>query len=488
MPPSGDKLGGVRLLILLNPGHTSRNYLIGIVRAAQRLGVFAGAVELEPLWRELEAPGANSAAARAAAAKQMAELCRTQRVTHVLGYTHNGVLDFGVRADPAARAGADPAAPIGLFTALGVRHILLWTDHPHWAGRGVAMAPGISAILAHESHLHIVKSHAAAEELSVIPGWERVAALTMGEDYEAMIPARDVSRVHDVVLIQSDAAPVHEALARFLGEADPDPRAMMEAMRGPTIAYARLTLENMTRETGAAAEPTPIGACEALAAALIERRLDAPLPSWWRTAAPIRAAHGEAARWLESDLRRWVSFTAALNTLVNWRRSFWPAWLVRRGVSVGLYGSPAHAACAAAPGATTPAPGAQAWISYTRQPSVYAAGRVALNINAGHDEEGLTHKPFQIAAAGAACAHHDTIGLAGAFEPGVEVAPFVRGSELLETVRRLADDERARTEMGEAMRARALRDHTWDHFLVRALAVDAGAPECDKGLEMRVEG
>ncbi len=68
------------------------------------------------------------------------------------------------------------------------------------------------------------------------------------------------------------------------------------------------------------------------------------------------------------------------------------------------------------------------------------------------------------------------------------MAPFVRGSELLETVRRLADDERARTEMGEAMRARALRDHTWDHFLVRALAVDAGAPECDKGLEMRVEG
>lgn len=477
MPSTGDKLGGVRLLILLNPGHTSRNYLIGIVRAAQRLGVFAGAVELEPFWRELAASGVNSPAVRAAGAKQMAELCRTQRVTHVLGYTHNGVLDFGARADPAAQAGANHAAPMGLFAALGVRHILLWTDHPHWAGGGAALAPAISAILAHGSHLHIVKSRAAAEELRAIAGWERVVALTMGEDYEAMVPDRSVAPIHDVALIQSDATPVHEALGRFLGESDPDPRAMMEAMREPTIAYVRRRIEESGGEHGPGSEPAPIGACAAFGEALIERRLDAPLPSWWRTAAPIRAEHGEAMIWLGADLRRWASFTAALNTLVNWRRSFWPAWLVRRGVGVGLYGSPAGAASVAAPGATTPAPDAEAWISYTHQPSVYAAGRVALNINAGHDEEGLTHKPFQIAAAGAACAHHDSIGLAGAFEPGREVAIFTRGAELLDTVRRLAGDERARAAMGEAMRARALRDHTWDHFLVRALAADAGAAE-----------
>src|SRR5690554_1887746 len=100
-----------RVLVLLNPGVTSRNYLIGIARAAQRMGVLAGAVELEPLWRRVqEAKGAP--ATRVAIAQELANLCRRECVTHVLSYTHNGVFEFGLHQS------ADEVA-VGLFSAIG---------------------------------------------------------------------------------------------------------------------------------------------------------------------------------------------------------------------------------------------------------------------------------------------------------------------------------------------------------------------------------
>src|SRR5690606_13131032 len=153
-----------------------------------------------------------------------------------------------------------------------------------------------------------------------------------------------------------------------------------------------------------------------------------------------------------------------------WRRRFWPAWLAQRA-DVGLYGC---AQTDALPPELNPAPG---WVSYIEQPSVYARGHVALNINAGHDEEGLTHKPFQIASAAAACIHHDAGRRSEAFPLGEEVIAFQRGSELLEAVRELRASPERRRALGQAMRARAMRDHTWDAFLARVLAAaDEAAP------------
>jgi hypothetical protein len=450
------------MLVLLNPGATSRNYLIGIARAAERMGILAGALELEPIWRQFASAGPQASAIRAQAARQVAELCAKQGVTHVLGYTHNGVFDFGLFPDPTGAPN-----PVGLFSSLDIPHLLLWTDHPQWAAQGSALDPQVARVLADPRHFHIVKSLSAAAELRALCAWPRVVATTMGEDYEALTPARSISPLHDVVLIQSDAAALSGASAPFLTDPDPDPRGLLEAHREPTIRAVEAAIAAMN-PSPSADQRAAIGS---LAREMIDARVGAPLTPWWRIAEPLRERHADAIGWLHADMRRWVTLTSALGSLVGWRRRFWPAWLARH-VSVGLYGSPSESM-----GLVTPPDGA-AWVGYARQPEIYARGRIALNINAGHDEEGLTHKPFQIAASGVACVHHDSLGLAEAFAPGDEILPFGGGRALLEAVRELLASDSRRTALAEAMRARARRDHTWDRFLHRVLSAErARAPD-----------
>ena len=168
---------------------------------------------------------------------------------------------------------------------------------------------------------------------------------------------------------------------------------------------------------------------------------------------------------LRAEPVRWYTAIASLRLMVHWRRNFWPAWLARR-VNVGSYGSPAHDP------AFNQAPDAAQWVPYDQQSAVYARGSLALNINAAHDEEGLTHKPFQIAAAHAPCIHHDSQGLSDWFTPGEEILTFRRGPELLDSVRTLLGSAPLRAQLADSLRSRALQDHTWDLRLQQMLTTE----------------
>ena len=102
--------------------------------------------------------------------------------------------------------------------------------------------------------------------------------------------------------------------------------------------------------------------------------------------------------------------------MVGWRRNFWLAWLGRR-VNLGLYGSPA------APMGLPQTAEAAGWVGYEQQAAVYAhSGQSRSTSTRPADEEGLTHKPFQIAASGVACIHHASAGLESCFTPGARSA------------------------------------------------------------------
>jgi len=133
------------------------------------------------------------------------------------------------------------------------------------------------------------------------------------------------------------------------------------------------------------------------------------------------------------------------------------------GSSLGLYG------CSARPMGLPQSAGAEAWGGYARWPSVCALGRCAITISAAHDEEGGTHKPFQIAASRVPRLHRATAGFTDLVAPGIEVLPFTHGPPLLDAVRRAADPA-ARRELADAMRVRARRDHRWDDRLGTMLA------------------
>ena len=109
------------------------------------------------------------------------------------------------------------------------------------------------------------------------------------------------------------------------------------------------------------------------------------------------------------------------------------------------------------------------WVDFRRQSEIYATGRVALNIMDGHDEEGLTLKPFEIAASGVPLLQYAARGLEELYEPGHEVTVFQRPRQALDLLRGLLADRERRVALAAAARGRTLADHTWDRRIERML-------------------
>ncbi|HVZ94620.1 MAG TPA: glycosyltransferase [Phycisphaerales bacterium] len=449
-----------RLLILLNPGRVSRQYLLGIESASRRSGIPTFTLELGPVWSATRLADAPARAAAAEWFKRAHALCKRERITHVLSYVFNGVTSFGLAAD-------QQGARCSPFTLAGARHILLWTDHPNWAADRSAFNPAMRSVLAHPLHDHVLKSRSAAEEAGAILDWPSTRAMPMGEDPAQFQPATGIQPIHDAVAILSDASEVPAPLTRFLGDSDPDPADLASEMIPEAMARFSAALDR------AGVAPAQRTVCNSLAHDWLAAHIAHPLQSFWRLSSQLGARHATTLDFLAADPARWYDAVAALQSITRWRRNFWLAWLGRR-VNLGVYG------CSSAPlGLSQPA-GAEKPIAYNDQSRIYALGRAAININAGHDEEGLTHKPFQIAAGGAgvggACIHHDSLGLSDSFEPGEEIITFDRGPELLDAVRALSSDDSLRRRIAEAMHARFRADHTWQHRLPALLNRQATPP------------
>lgn len=431
--PLGER---VRLLVVLNPGRVSRRYMLGILAAAERAGIVAGSFEIHELWAQIEKAGPQRAQAQRALAGQLAQFIEKSGVTHVLSYAQNGVFEFGIAPDRQGREA-------GLFARLGVEHVLLWTDHPNWAVEGSSLEPPFRGVLSHPGYRHLVKSSSAADELAQVADWRRTTGIAMGEAVESWERATGrVAPKHDAVVIMTDATPVAPQLTEFLKLDEPEPAEMMDALRGSVMGAVIQSLNQLDAGEAIA------DACMLLADEWIDRRIAKPNDSFWRLAREIEPRHAEALAWLRGDARRWYTMLRAMQGMTRWRRFFWPAWLGRR-MNVGLYGCDGSALGLSGGG----------WVEYERQAEVYALGRCALNINAAHDEEGLTHKPFQIAASGVPLVHHESRGLESCFSLCREALSFENGPELLDAIERAA---RERESIGTAARERVERDHTWD--------------------------
>jgi len=437
----------VRLLLLVNPGAQSRFYMLGLLRAAQRMGIPHQGIELQPLWNRLN-KAADKVAATTEVSSTIADLVAKERFTHVVGYGYNGI----ELSRPAPPGGA--GTPI--FAELGLRHLMLWTDHPNWMSNALPLEPHVRAMLRNDRHVHFLKSPSAAAEAAAVLNWPNVHAIDMAEDYELLKPDPLVHAVHDVVAIvgSTHALPVHAQ--PFLSHDDPDPAAI-DALGLPT---ALAEVEHFIRS-----QPEGDARVESVmswARAVTAEKLQRPMDAYWRIASGTPGSHTDAFAWLRADAKRWYGVTRSLRTIVEWRRNFWLAWLSRR-VNVGIYGASAEPIGVAQPA------GAERWVDYLRQGGVYNLGRLAINTNAAHDEEGCTHKPFQIASSEVPCIHHAGHGLAEAFEPGSEILTFTRGPELLRHVRQVAPDIKARRALAGAAHQRLVWNHTWDARLSEML-------------------
>jgi spore maturation protein CgeB len=142
--------------------------------------------------------------------------------------------------------------------------------------------------------------------------------------------------------------------------------------------------------------------------------------------------------------------------LREWERRFYLAYLSKY-FSLGVFGGD-WSAMHLGPGG---------WVDFRQQSAAYARGRVALNITDGHDEEGVTLKPFEIAASGVPLLQYHARGLSELYTDGAEIAVFSTPREAREKLAALLASRERRIAMAAAARARTLAQHTWDRRIER---------------------
>lgn len=446
--PSSPPLHG-NVLVLQNPGRVSRFYLLGLARGLEQLGYGVRVIELGDIWSRPDIP-------RERIAQDLLRIIERERIAAVIGYTFNGIFDL-----PLIRAGD---ADRSIFGITGVPHVLLWTDHPQWAHERTALHPNLQAVLRQPNHVHIVKADYAADEISDLLGWPNVHGLAMGEDTELIRPAPGVKSEFDVVMIVGSPPYLPEELSGFVEQNAPDEAAMY----GLVAQRASRMLEDVWRRS---ADGPLRDILRQFGRDWIEAKRRLPHRAAYRHFCDLAAnGHADAATWLRAHPMVYFDALHAMWEFGRWQRTFLALYLGHR-MRVGVFG---------ADWSGVGLEGGGGWVDYDRQAEVYARGLVALNVNQCNDEEGVSHKVFQITASGAPCLHLDRVGLSELFVPEREIEVFATMREARDRAEELVADSRRRERIAQGGLERTRRDHTWVRRIERILSRLPGPREAER--------
>lgn len=436
-----------RLLVLLNPGDFSRPCLIRMGLAASRLGIPTDTFEMAPVWARRNAGLQDGEA-------EFTNSLRQKRIRAVLSYTLHGSWEWPAAIDATGRR-------VPFFERMGIPHLMWWTDHPQWAHEKAALRADLQPILRSPNTYHFVKSESAAWELREFLRWPNVLAMPVAEDPDFLRPAPDVRPEYDVVTIVGSMPRLDGKLRLFLEQDDPDVTEMALAI-APDVAG------RLTPIWCAQAPPALLTELTALGRVWIDIRCREPRTGASSVYRRIHPDFPRAGAWLKANPLAYFAALTEMWELFNWQRTFYLMYLARC-FRVGVFGQDWSSVGL----------GGSKRVAYVDQPKVYARGRIALNIAQAGDEEGASHKPFQIAASGVAMAHIDREGLPDCFEPRVECATFQTPREAREVISSLLADPDRRARMAVAARDRLVREHTWRHRvpeMLLAAGVEIGQP------------
>jgi glycosyltransferase involved in cell wall biosynthesis len=445
-------LNGRKLLFLLTTGSMSRNYLLGLSNAAQRMGIDHACVEIDEIRASMQK---NQPAAIA----QFDSLLVAQRVGAVLGYSLKGCDLPGDNAAGTFRT---------FFEVRGIPHLMYWTDHPQWASDKNGLSPVLQPAFRSPNCHHFVKTAAHAHELTRILGWPNCHDVPLACDPDQIRPAASADGVEpefDLVAIYGGSPKFPDRLRPFVDSADPDPRDIVFSY----VDEIRAGLEALW----ATDAPLPLRPqLQALSGKLLGARLNEPLKaSVWQVQA-LTDEFPVAMRWLTVNHQTYFKMTAHLYKVRSWLRQFMPAYLAKRFRFAVFGGDWSGLGCIKGQWTEDPSAGVGAgWINISDFSNVLARGKVVLNLSAGYDEEGITAKPFEIAAAGRVMLHNDATGLGDFFELGKEAFSFSTPKEAKLILEELIDDPSRRRQVEIAARARFEKDHTWDSRLEKLLSL-----------------
>lgn len=426
-----------KLLIIQNPGRVSRHYMEGIIRGAEKLNIPHIVCELADTWQRLPADAVSIA-------HEMADLIKREQITAAIGYVFNGLNEFGT-------VNMNDGRVVSLFEALGVPHLMLWTDHPQWAMDKAAIQPQIQPLLRSRNNHHFLKSVAAAYEITRVLGWPNCHGLPVGEDSEIVSPAVNVQPEFDIVAVVGSPPKMDPRLEPFLEQDDPDIDAIMAVV-------AETVREKLTSLWQRSAPATLRNALTRMSEDWLARRCVDVTTAAVRHIDALLTDHRNAMSWLLDNPLVYFEAVEHLWVWGRWQRPFMLRYLARY-FKVAVFGFDWSSVGIAGGG----------WVDYHEQSAAYARGRIAINISQGSEEEGVSHKPFQIAASGVPMLHIHRKGLSDCFEIGPEIEIFSTPRDAVEKIRKLLDDEPKRRQMADAARKRVESDHGWDRRLLRML-------------------
>ncbi len=109
---------------------------------------------------------------------------------------------------------------------------------------------------------------------------------------------------------------------------------------------------------------------------------------------------------------------------------------------------------------------------------IFSASDINLNLHSSHERDGvdpfgdfLNPRTFELASAGAFQLMDERSLLSECFEPGKEIVTFRNAQELKEKIHYYMDHPQERREIANRARARALKDHTYQHRVKDMLSI-----------------
>jgi spore maturation protein CgeB len=107
-----------------------------------------------------------------------------------------------------------------------------------------------------------------------------------------------------------------------------------------------------------------------------------------------------------------------------------------------------------------------------KKTKIYGAASISLNLQSEHYQaEGVTFRPFEVAASGGFCLTEARPDLGRYFVPGHEMVTFDDPDDLKRKIAYYLAHEDERREIAARARARALREHTYDDRVRQVLDV-----------------
>jgi spore maturation protein CgeB len=430
----------MRILFFLQPGTNSRSIFRDMIRGFEQAGHEAFTLHLGPLWEMFEKDPQSRPRKAADATAAVRSFIAQNRIDATAAMWANAPRTF---TNVLQRG-----RPATLFDAIGVPHLLIWLDAPHWAHGGDAQDLFRSPLMAGPALLHLINNAATAREMTEVLGFGRTVVEPYGINEEIFRPHPDERREYDLVVScgPGDPAPTPQALQE-LDSDQPD----MNALRGQAMDALRPGLARI-----ADAFPQSGAVRELLTRLLASQRRDrhTPMLTRLRSLATDPAITAAAASLLDRP-KAYIAATMLIRQVDAFERAFTISYLSRR-FRTAVFGQFNHEQW-----------GSRATdlgnIAYEDMSRAYSRGAVGLNVMRSQDDEGLNLKPYEITASGTACLCARRAGLESSFVPGREIVVFDTPDQAAAELRALLDNPERQRELAAAGSARTRSFHTWTH-------------------------